>query len=107
MDERRKFERRKINATVEYSGSEGVQCDAVENASIGGFRLRLSAVEQPGTSVTLRVQLLDDSQYSFQTKGIVVWARQAAPYLAGVRFTDLDDDKTARLDDSMRACPIL
>ena len=95
--DRRQSERRSIQATVDYMGTEGVVCYAVEDASLGGVRLRLSAPEEPGTAVLLRVRFEGAVLPSFETAGRVIWARQSDPYLVGIQFIDQNVLRSALL----------
>jgi hypothetical protein len=87
--ERRLHPRKDLDARIDYSGQNGVQCLSLIDISFGGMRLLMDQPEKPGTKIRLTLQFSTSSLTSI-ISGQVVWARQLAPYEIGIRFLSLD-----------------
>jgi len=86
MPERRLHPRGRIEASVDYDGTDGISCQGLEDVSLGGVRLLLSAPETPGTEVRVHVRFASLEPIAFEALGRVVWARQNYPFLVGIRW---------------------
>ena len=82
--ERRAFERHPIVGEVSYRGTEQLEALDIHDLSAGGIRLVLSGPETVGRDVAMTIAIAGDEPV--ETRGRVVWARQAAPFATGIRF---------------------
>lgn len=101
IEERRRFPRVSSDVgVVDYAGGEGVRCTGITNISLGGIRLKTTGAERPGNHVKLSLTI-EGEEKPIHLLGLVVWARQAAPYEAGISFLDVDPERPPR---QLRRC---
>jgi hypothetical protein len=103
-EEKRRHSRRTAAAEIrDYRGSKGVHCAEIINISLGGIRLELTAKEKPGTKVELSMRL-EQHQSPLTVRGMVVWARQVAPFEAGICFLEMDFAEHPTVKQFLGAC---
>jgi hypothetical protein len=103
MSERRRHTRGEVRAEIEYRGSSGLSHATIADISIGGMRLVLAGPEVPGNAVHVRVRFASElAAASFESDARVVWARQRAPFLTGIRWVQPDASRDDLIDQSVR-----
>ena len=77
-------------------GSEPALGEPINDIGLGGLALDTPVALDPGTSVRVRIPIIDPK---FDTRGEVVWSRpRRGRFDVGIRFVDLADLYTLRMN---------
>jgi hypothetical protein len=95
--ERRKQPRQTVGVLVDLIASEVLLNHPLENLSPTGLSLQTECLEQVGTRVELVLRLPRRSA-TLPVRGEVIWVSHDPPRDMGIRFVDLDPERTRTLE---------
>lgn len=98
--DQRQHRRFELTAFVDYTGTDVLLYHRIENISIGGLRLRSTAVDQVGTEVELVINF-PELDASVELHGEVAWVDPREPTM-GIRFIGTDESTRRVLGDYIR-----